>query len=146
MTKKKIIIILVVVLAGGGYAAKTFLLKAPVVKMKVNGVIYGLPKQFTLNMAGGRYATLTVALILPASQDTGASAASAGTPSPDGFGTLPEEPIVRAIVTNLITNQDANTLLTQSGRAKLQEQILLAIRKQTDIKIDSVVFPDVAVQ
>jgi flagellar basal body-associated protein FliL len=146
MTKKKLIIILLVVLAGGGYAAKTFLLAPPPPpKPRIAGEIYGLPKQFTLNMADGRYATLTVALILGLTQTDGA-AADATTTSPNGFGTLPEEPVIRSIITNLITNQNSSVLLSAPGRATLQTQILAAVAKQTDTKITGVLFTDVAVQ
>jgi len=146
MTKKKLIIILLVVLAGGGYAAKTFLLAPPPPpKPRISGEIYGLPKQFTLNMADGRYATLTVALILGLTQTDGATAAGTTTTA-NGFGTLPEEPVIRAIITNLITNQNSNVLLTEPGRTTLQAQILAAIAKQTDTKVTGVLFTDVAVQ
>jgi flagellar basal body-associated protein FliL len=146
MTKKKLIIILLVVLGVGGYAAKTFLLAPPPPpKPRIAGEIYGLPKQFTLNMADGRYATLTVALILGLTQSDGATAAGTTTTA-NGFGTLPEEPVIRAIITNLITNQNSNVLLTEPGRTALQAQILAAIAKQTDTKITGVLFTDVAVQ
>jgi flagellar basal body-associated protein FliL len=146
MTKKKLIIILVVILAGGGYAAKKFLLAPPPPpKPKIAGEIYGLPKQFTLNMADGRYATLTVALVLGLTQSDGASAAAAAT-SPDGFGTLPEEPAIRAIITSAITDDNANVLLTTAGRTKLQASILASIAKETDVKVTGLMFTDVAVQ
>jgi flagellar FliL protein len=146
MTKKKLIIILLVVLGVGGYAAKTFLLAPPPPpKQKIVGEIYGLPKQFTLNMADGRYATLTVALILGLTQSDGSTAAGTTTTA-DGFGTLVEEPVIRAIITNLITNQNANVLLTASGRTTLQTQILAEIAKQTDVKVTGVLFTDVAIQ
>ena len=53
----------VVVLVGGfaGYSSRC---RSKAVKPKINGTIYILPKQFTLNLAGGQYATLTVALLL----------------------------------------------------------------------------------
>ena len=76
MDKKKLIIILLVVLAGGGYAAKTMLLPKPAVaKPKIDGTIYVLPKGFTFNLTDGRYATMTIGLILGAGQSDGASAA-----------------------------------------------------------------------
>ena len=61
-------------------------------------------------------------------------------------GTLPEEAVIRAIVTNLITNQTENTLVSSTGRAGLQRQILTDIKTQTDVKVDQVYFTDVAVQ
>ncbi len=103
--KKKLIIILLVVVAGGGFAAKTFLLPKPAVaKPKIDGEIYVLPKGFTLNLTDGRYATMTIGLILAPGQSDGATAAGATT-TPAGIGTLPEEPAIRAIITNTITNE-----------------------------------------
>jgi flagellar basal body-associated protein FliL len=143
---KKLIIILLVVLAGGGYAAKMFLLPKPAVaKLKIAGEIYVLPKGFTFNLAGGRYATMTVGLILAAGQPDGATAAGATT-SPAGIGTLPEEPAIRAILTNVITDQPSPALLTASGRTHLQSQILAQIKTTTDVKVTGILFTDVAVQ
>jgi flagellar basal body-associated protein FliL len=146
MTKKKLIIILVVVLAGGGFAAKTFLLpkpKAPV--LKIAGEIYVLPKGFTLNLADGRYATMTIGLVLGIGQTDGATAAGATT-SPAGIGTLPEEPAVRAIITNVITNDSSPALLTASGRLGVQAAILKQIKNTTDVKVTGIMFTDLAVQ
>ncbi len=118
--KKKLIIILLVVLAGGGYAAKTFLLPKPAVaKAKIDGEIYVLPKGFTLNLTDGRYATMTIGLILAAGQSDGATA-EAASPSPSGIGTLPEEPAIRAIITNTITNEPSSALLTDSRPREAQ--------------------------
>ncbi|MHB1568067.1 MAG: flagellar basal body-associated FliL family protein [Solirubrobacteraceae bacterium] len=146
MTKKKILILLVALLAGGGYAAKTFLLPKPAVaKPKIAGTIYVLPKGFTLNLTDGRYATMTVALILAPGQSDGVGAAGITT-TPAGIGPLPEEPAIRAIITNLVTDQSSQTLLSASGRASLQQQILSQIKNTTDVKVTSVLFTDLAVQ
>jgi flagellar basal body-associated protein FliL len=146
MTKKKLIIILLVVLGGGGFAAKTLLLPKPAVaKPKIDGIIYVLPKGFTLNLTDGRYATMTIGLILAVGQTDGSSAAAAG-PSPAGIGTLPEEPAIRAIITNVITNQSSPALLTATGRAHLKKLILDAIKSSTDVKVTDILFTDVAVQ
>jgi flagellar FliL protein len=145
--KKKLIIILVVVLAGGGYAAKTFLLPKPVqAKPKVAGEVYVLPKGFTFNLTDGRYATMTIGLILAPGQSDGASAETAGTTTPAGIGTLPEEPAIRAIITNSITNEPSSALLTDAGRIKLKSQILNQIKTTTDVKVSDILFTDVAVQ
>jgi flagellar basal body-associated protein FliL len=146
--KKKIIIVLVVLLAGGGFVAKSMFLKPAVAKEKISGTIYILPKQFTANLKDGRYATLTVALVLPPGQSTGAAAGGegGGSTQPEGFGTLPEEAAVRDIITNLITDQSSGTLTDESGREKLKAQILAAIRKGTDVKVSEILFTDLAVQ
>ena len=145
--KKKIIIILVVVLAGGGFVAKSMFLKPALAKEKIAGTIYILPKAFTANLKDGRYATLTVALVLAPGQSTGAAAAAAGGAAPpEGFGTLPEEAAIRDIITNLITDQSSNTLTSESGREHLKAQILSAIRSGTDVKVHEILFTDLAVQ
>lgn len=144
--KKKLIIIVLLVVVVGGIGAKMFLLpKKAVAKQKVDGTIYVLPKGFTLNLTDGRYATLTVALVLAPGQSTGASAEGVTT-TPAGFGTLVEEPAVRAIITNDVTDQGSKALLTDSGRAKLKAEILKGIRKQTDVKVKQIYFTDLAVQ
>jgi hypothetical protein len=115
-----------------------------VTKQKINGTIYALPQTFLLNLSDGRYAKLTVALELAPGQSDGATAASAS--SGEGAGTLPEEPLVREIVTNAVTNQSGEALISDSGRRAIQHQILIAIQKQTDLKTEAVLFPDLTVQ
>ncbi len=143
--KKKILIILPILLLGGGYVAKGKLMPPKVVKPKIAGTIYILPHQFTLNLKDGHYATLTVALELATGQSDGASPDN--TPAAGSVvGTLPEEAVIRALITNEITNQTSNALIDQSGRTALQKQILSDIKTETDVKVDQVFFTDVAVQ
>jgi len=144
--KKKILIILPVLLLGGGYVAKAKLMPAKVVKPKVAGEIYILPKQFMCNLQDGHYATLTVALELVPGQSDGATAEGGGTATGATVGTLPEEAVIRAIITNLITNDTSNELVTDSGRTSLETQILSKIKTTTDVKVNQVFFTDVAVQ
>jgi flagellar basal body-associated protein FliL len=144
--KKKILIILVPLLLGGGYVAKAKLMPKKVVKLKINGEVYILPKQFTLNLADGRYATITAALILAPGQTDGATAADASTSTDATVGTLPEEAVIRAIITNDVTNQTSQALIDSGARTKLEHQILHDISTQTDDKITDVLFTDVAVQ
>lgn len=143
--KKKILIILPIVLLGGGYVAKGKLMPPKVVKPKIAGTIYILPHQFTLNLKDGRYATLTIALELAPGQSDGASAEN--TPAAAAtVGTLPEEAVIRSIITNEVTNDPSTTLIDQTGRAGLEKQILADIKSETDVKVDEVFFTDVAVQ
>ncbi len=144
--KKKLIIGLVAVLAIGGYVAKTMLLKPKVVIPKVNGEVYVLPHQFTLNMADGRYATLNAALLLAPGQSDGSSATASAPSSDSVVGTLPEEAVIRDIITNTITAQPGSALTTAGGREHLKAAILNAIKSGTDDKVDGVFFTDVAVQ
>jgi flagellar basal body-associated protein FliL len=143
--KKKILIIALVVLLGGAYVAKGKLMPAKVVKPKIAGEIYILPHQFTLNLKDGHYATLTVALELAPGQSDGASADN--TPAAGAVvGTLPEEAVIRSIITNEVTNETSNALIDDSGRTQLERQILSDIKSETDVKVNQVFFTDVAVQ
>jgi flagellar FliL protein len=127
------------------FAGYTMTKPKPVVKEKIKGTIYVLPKDFLLNLSDGRYAKLTVGLELAPGQSDGASATAASS-SESTVGTLPEEPLVREIVTNVVTDTSGETLISSSGRRAIQKQILLAIQKQTDVKLESVLFPDLTVQ
>jgi flagellar basal body-associated protein FliL len=144
--KKKLIIGLVLVLAIGGYEAKSMLLKPKVVIPKINGTIYVMPHQFTLNLADGRYATLTTALLLAPGQSDGSTAASSAPASDAVVGTLPEEAAIRDIITNIVTAQPGSELTSVAGREHLKAQILKTIKKSTDDKVSDVLFTDVAVQ
>lgn len=117
----------------------------PIVKMKIKGIIYVMPQSFLLNLSDGRFAKITVALQLAPGQSDGASA-EGGSSSSEGPGTLPEEPLVREIVTNTITNQNGEALVGTGSRRAIRQKILDAIRKQTDLKVESVLFPDLTVQ
>ena len=142
---KKLIPILVLVALGGGFAAYSYAMPhKPAPIPKVNGTIYVLPKDFTLNLAGGQYATLTVALLLAPTQTVGVTDPS--DPPPTGFGSLPEEAVIRAIITGLLTDQPSGALITANGRASLEKQLLVAIKRQTDDDITNIYFTDLAVQ
>jgi flagellar basal body-associated protein FliL len=118
----------------------------PVNKDKIKGTLYVMPAPFLLNLQDGRFAKLTVGLLLAPGQSDGASATAAASSGENAVGTLPEEPIVREIVTDDVTNQNGETLVTEAGRRAIKHQILQAIQKQTDIKIESVLIPDMTVQ
>lgn len=145
LKNKKIIFALVPLLVlGVGY---TMMKPKPVVKEKVKGTIYVMPKDFLLNLSDGRYAKLTVALQLAPGQSDGASAEGGSSSSSESaVGTLPEEPLVREIVTNMITDQSGDELTSARGRRTIKRQILLAIKQQTDVKVEAVIFPDLTVQ
>jgi flagellar basal body-associated protein FliL len=146
-SKLKILLPLVLVIFGATY--KFVLAKpAPPPHHKIAGEVYVLPKDFLINLNGGRFAKLGVALVLA----EGFSAAPAGggheapVAPPEGYGTLPQEPVVRSIITDELTDAPPAKLTTASGREKLQKLILRRLEKQTDVKVDDVLFTDVAVQ
>jgi flagellar basal body-associated protein FliL len=146
-SKKVLIPLLVVVIAG--IAAKFVLAKpAPVEHHKIDGTVYVLPKEFLLNLSDGRYAKINVALVLAPGQSSAPAAGSegGGAAPPDGFGTLEQEAAVRDIVTDVVTGQSGDELVSATGRKKVKAEILAGIRAHTDVKVNEVLLPDVAVQ
>ena len=144
-SKLKFIVPILLVLAGGAYKFVLAKPGAPAPKPKVDGQVYVLPKEFLINLAGGRFAKLSLGLVLDDSQATASTSKEAVKP-PDGFGTLPQEAVIRDIVTALLTDDNADSLVTESGREKLKKSLLLSIKKETDVKVEEVLFTDVAVQ
>jgi flagellar basal body-associated protein FliL len=145
--KKKLMIGVVVALVALGGAYK-FVLSKPKAeaKPKVSGTVYILGKEFLVNLVGGRYAKLTVALVLdPKDTSTVASGSSSSTP-PDGFGTMNQEAVVRDVITNDLTDAKDTALIDRAGREKLKKEILKDLRKKTDVLVDDVLFTDVTVQ
>jgi flagellar FliL protein len=118
----------------------------PVNKDKIKGTIYVLPAPFLLNLQDGRFAKLTVGLELAPGQSDGASATASSSSGENAAGTLPEEPLVREIVTDAITNQNGETLISNQGRRTIKHQIMQAIDQQTDVKVEAVLIPDLTVQ
>jgi flagellar FliL protein len=144
LKNKKILLALAVpILLFGGY---TMTKAKPVSKEKIKGTIYVMPQSFLLNLSDGRYAKLSVALQLAPGQSDGAVAGSSSSGSESTTGTLPEEPIVREIVTNAVTGQSGEALIGAKGRSAIKHQILHAIQQQTDVKVEAVLFPDFTVQ
>ncbi len=146
MLKKKKLMLAValpILILGVGYKMSQ---PKPVNKDKIKGTIYVMPAPFLLNLTDGRFAKLTVALELAPGQSDGASATAAAASGENAVGTLPEEPVVREIVTNAVTNQSGETLVSDQGRKAIKHSILQAIDQQTDVKVEAVLFPDVTVQ
>jgi flagellar basal body-associated protein FliL len=125
--KKKLIIAVVVALVGAGGAYKTVLAKPKAEpKPKVEGEIYVLPKEFLVNLADGR---------------------GHGAPAPpEGYGSEPQEAIVRDLITDTLTDAADHELIKREGREQIKKKILVAIKKHTDVHVEEVLFPDVTVQ
>jgi flagellar protein FliL len=147
--KKKLIIVVAVLFVGLGGAYK-FVLSKPKAeaKPKVEGTVYVLGKEFLVNLDSGRFAKVTVALVL-AHDDTSTAAAGghgAAASPPEGYGAMSQEAVVRAIVTDDLTDAKATDIIDREGREHLQEKILKDIHAKTDVKAEEVLFPDVTVQ
>jgi flagellar basal body-associated protein FliL len=145
-SKLKFIVPLVLILLGGAY--KFVLAKpAPAAKPKVDGEVYVLPKDFLINLSDGKFAKLGVGLVF----DEGFKAApagghEAGAAPPDGYGVLPQEAVVRDIVTDVVTDESAADLTSRKGREDIKTKILKRLKQQTDVKAHEVLLTDVAVQ
>ena len=142
--KLKFVIPLAVLLVLG-MAYKVVLAKPAEVKHKVEGMVYVLPKEFLLNLSDGRYAKLSVALVLPHDAIAAAGGHGAATP-PEGYGALEQEAAVRAVVTDIVTDHKAGDLTNRKKREHLREDILKEIKAHTDVKAHEVLFTDLAVQ
>jgi len=136
--------VFLVVLAGGYMTSQGH--KA--VQLRVKGTIYELPKSFLIDLSGGQYAKVNVALILSPNQVLAEAAhPSAGSGSgSEEKGTLPEEPLVRALITNALTNERAENLLEERSRDELARALLKEINEKTDLRVEAVLFPDLTVQ
>lgn len=146
-SKLKIIIPLVLVLLGGTY--KFALAKpAPAPKKKIAGAVYVMPKDFLVNLDGGKFAKLGVALVMSPDAHAPGGGGGHGAPvtPPEGYGADPQEAVVRDIITDKLTGAHAAELTTKKGRKHLKEEILHKIHKTTDVHADDVLFTDIAVQ
>lgn len=135
MKKKLIMILPVLLIAAVGY--KMFLAPKPVaVKMKIEGTVMPLQKDFLVNLADGQYAKVAIAVITEA----GGAAHGAET-----LG-LAQEAAVRAIIVDELTGIHGKELVSKEGRHHLAEQITKMIKKKTDEHVHEVLFTDVTVQ
>jgi flagellar basal body-associated protein FliL len=141
--KLKFVIPIVVLLVIGG-VYKFVLAKPAAAKAKVDGAVYVLPKEFLVNLSDGHFAKLSVALVLPESEV--AAGGGEGATPPEGYGALPQEAAVRAVITDTVTDAQARDLTARKRRAKLRDECLKEIKAHTDVKAKDVLFTDVAVQ
>jgi flagellar FliL protein len=128
--------ILLIVAAAAAYmlvlAPKPAKAKPP----KVDGTLFTLTNDFVINLSGGHYAKLGVALLL----------SSPPPASADGTTTLPQEAAVRATITNDLTGVTPTKLINRSSRAALLTELLADLKHSTDEPITKVLITDLAVQ
>ena len=139
MKKKLLILVPVILLLSAGGAYEMVLKPKPkVVVPKVNGTLVSLGDPFTVNLSGGHYGRITVAVLstIPPAAVEGATTGP----------TLPENDALRAVVTDDLTGVSSSKLIDRSQRHALLAQILADIKKTTDEPITKVLFTDVAVQ
>jgi flagellar FliL protein len=157
MDKKKLIIIVVIAVVGALAGYKMVLAKPKEEpKPKVAGEVYVLPREFLVNLADGRFAKLNVALEFDHEYSSYKAAADYAAAHgggshgkakpPEGFGALPQEPVVRDIVSDALSESTAKEIQRKKSREKLKKSIAKKINKETDVKVHHVLFTDVAVQ
>lgn len=147
-SKLKFIIPLAVLILLGGVYKFALAKPAEKEKKKVEGVVYVLPKEFVVNLEGGRYAKFNVALVLDHTQATAPPAGKHGGPAepPEGFGTLEQEGIIRDIVVDEVTGVKPDDLVQKKKRAKLKKKLVKNIKAHSDVKVEEVLMTDIAVQ
>jgi flagellar FliL protein len=146
--KKKLMIALPVLLLalGGGYKFKFAKAGEAEAKPKVDGTVYILQKEFLVNLHDGRFAKLTAALLLAHDDTSTAAGGHEAASPPEGYGAMSQEAVVRAVITDDLTDAKASEVIDRKGRERIQEEILKDLKKKTDVKVEEVLFPDVTVQ
>jgi flagellar FliL protein len=147
---KKIVPVIVLLLAlGGGYK---FVLAKPAKagekpKVRVDGTVYMLQKEFLVNLADGRFAKMQIGLVL-AHDDVSTVAAGGHEASspPEGYGAMTQEGVVRDVITGVLTDAKDNELIEAKGREHLKEEVLKELKLHTDVKVEHVLFSDLTVQ
>lgn len=97
---------------------------------KIDGDVYVLGREFLVNLDAGRHAKLGVALVIHHEAGEEEEADAEGAKPPEGYGPLPQEAVVRAIVTDALTGQPARRLISASGRGLLKRRIQRAVEEQ----------------
>ena len=116
-----------VVLAPGGTKGK---------EEKIPGVIVPLDREFVVNLAGGHYGKVSVALIMSRAPAIDA----------EGRPVLEQGPAARAVITDELTGLDPSALIDRARRHRLLRRLERALRRTTDEPITGVLLTDVAVQ
>jgi len=135
--KLKFVLLVPIVLAVVA-AAYLFVLKPKkaAAKPKVAGTLVQLPQDFVVNLAGGHYGKLSIALLM----------SQAPAPAADGTIALPQGPEVRALITDQLTGVEPSELVDRAARHGLLRRLLSVIQKHTDEPVTDVLITDLAVQ
>ena len=139
LLKNKIVLIAVGVLMVAGVAYKFALAPKPkAAKMKIDGTLVALGDPFTINLAGGHYGRITVAVLL--------GEAPPVVTDPTTAPPIPQFDAVRAVVTDDLTGIEPDRLINRNSRHELLAELLTDLKKSTDEPVKKVLFTDLAVQ
>ena len=144
MNKKLILAVIPLLVLGGVYKFVLAKPKAEAKPPKVEGTVYVLGKEFLVNLADGKYAKVSVALVMP---HLPVAAGGHGAPTPpEGYGAEPQEAIIRDLISDELTDSTDREIISEEGREKIKKHILEAIHKHTDVHVEEILFPDFTVQ
>lgn len=129
--------ILLVVLAAG-YMFFLAPKKAAAKPPKVAGTVVPLTGDFIINLAGGHFGKLTMAVLLSTPP---VASVVAGTPP-----VMPEDAVVRSVITDELTGREPAELTDRASRHALLGRLLKALKASTDEPITQVLITDLAVQ
>ena len=129
--------VLLIVLVGA-YMTVLAPKKAVAKPPKVNGTLVELSPEFIVNLSGGHYGKLSVAVLLSAPLPASATAT--------GTAVLPEDAAVRSVITNALTGLDPTQLIDRPARTKVLADLLQELKQKTDEPITQVMITDLAVQ
>lgn len=140
-SKKKLLAIPILILLVAGVGYKMFLAPKPEPpKLKIEGAVVPLEKEFVVNLDEGHYGKVSVALVVEHAGGGGGGHGGAEEI------VLPQEPVIRAIITDHLTGLTTEDLTDRAKRSAVIEEILKAIEKGTDEHVTRVLFTDLAVQ
>lgn len=144
MNKKVILIAVGALLVLGG--VYKFVLAAPAptnkVKPNVEGVILPLDKEFLVNLDGGQFAKVQIALLL-SEKDPAAALAETAEAGPPPLH--PQNAVIRSVITNELTGLQPSDLLDKVKQKEVLERIAKRLGKETDAKILEVKITDLNV-
>jgi flagellar basal body-associated protein FliL len=129
---------ILLIVAAAAYMTVLAPKKAAAAPPKVNGTLVQLSDTFVVNLSGGHYGKLSVALLLttpPPATATGA----------DGI-TLPQDAAVRSVITDELTGLSPNTLINRTSRHKLLVGLKTKLDNTTDEPVKEVLITDLAIQ
>ncbi len=122
----KMLVPVVLAVAGGAYQ---FVLKEPPPKpkLKVHGEVYVMPKEFLVNLSDGRLGRVNVGMVFDehfSSAPPAAGGHGAAPKPPEGYGQLQQEPIVRVILTDVLTVGAGVEVPVAHGRVVLKDNFV----------------------
>jgi flagellar basal body-associated protein FliL len=141
LSKKKLMLMPVVLLLVFGVVYMKVLKAKPVPpKMKVDGTLVSLGDEFVINLSGGHYGKVSVALLLSKAPPAAAATDASGDP------VLEQNAAVRAVITDELTGLTPNDLINRSERHRVVARLESALKSRTDEPVTQVLLTDVAVQ